>query len=109
MAGELAAERMQQVEEDDGIGTGGYGDADGLAGRGEDGVALDEGGDFAGNGGGQHVGRHGYFTLRSQREGDFARRKRRKGDFWRAEAKVGRRYDSCRLLGWQLQNCFGTA
>lgn len=77
MKGEVAAELMEDVKEDDGIGTTGDGDTDGLrCGGGEHLVTLDESGDF----GGEIRGQQFHFT----------RERRREGVFCRAEAKEGR-------------------
>ena len=53
VTGELATELMEEMEEDDGIGSSGDGDADGLRGLGEHLVAVDEGGDLGGKVGGR--------------------------------------------------------
>ncbi len=53
VTGEVAAELMEEVEENDGIGARGDGDADGLGGLDEHAVTRDEGGDLGGKVGGR--------------------------------------------------------
>ncbi len=53
VTGELATELMEEMEEDDGIGARGDGDADGLRGLDEHAVTRDEGGDLVGKVGGR--------------------------------------------------------